>query len=95
MKYICNTCGNGCKNARKGWSCASKDQNSSPEFLKIRRTKKLKTVKKGWIHVHAGLPYSGLFDLKTKCLADIHYKSNNNVLSRARRATITTITTWD
>lgn len=91
---ICNTCGKSCTNVRKGWGCATNDKLASPEFLKLRRAKRTVEVKRGWIHVHGGLPYSRLFTTKALCLADIEWKAGNNPLSRARRATITTITEW-
>lgn len=91
----CPNCGKCCINYRKGWSCAKKDKNSDPRYLKLRKSKRLVTIERGWIHVHAGIPYSRLFKRKGECLADIAWKSGNNPLSRARRATIKTIKTWE
>lgn len=95
---ICPTCGKSCANVRKGLICASKPLGTNipanHEYLKAIRTKRTSKVERGWIHVHAGLPYSRLFPNKAECLADIAWKSNNSPLSRARRATITTTITW-
>ena len=94
-KLMCPDCGKLCINYRKGWSCSTKDKKSSPEYLLLRETKRSYTVEHGWIHVHVGIPYSKLFKKKQECLKDIAYKANNNPLSRARRATIKTLLTWE
>jgi hypothetical protein len=91
----CPNCGKCCVNYRKGWACAKKDAISNPIYLRLRKSKKVTTIERGWIHVHAGIPYSKLFGTKKECLKDIAYKANNNPLSRARRATIKTIKTWE
>lgn len=91
---ICPDCGKCCVNYRKGWSCATKSKKSSPEYLRLRKAKRSVKIERGWIHVHGGIPYSRLFKKKLECLNDIYWKADNNPLSRARRATIKTITTW-
>ncbi len=92
-KPICATCGKCCANIRKGWPCASNDKKSDPRYLAIRRKRRSTHTHKGWLHVHAGMPY-GFFTTKAACLADIAWKAGNNPLSKARRAVTTTTTVW-